>query len=147
MRGLNGYWYWELIRLCAMWSMLVRDTLYHCWNNTRYHHNYSVQSYPFYRCFALRLHNNVVCMYGLYLYNPVSVYNLSLSLYRIVYICVCVWTINCWLNLSASFFFSLYFLSSAYCVFICMLFFHSFIMCCSSKCASSLLFRLLCAST
>lgn len=97
------------------------DTLYHCWNNTRYHHNYSVQSYPFYRCFALRLHNNVVCMYGLYLYNPVSVYNLSLSLYRIVY--VCVWTINCWLNLSASFFFSLYFLSSAYCVFICMLFF------------------------
>lgn len=73
MRGLNGYWYWELIRLCAMWSMLVRDTLYHCWNNTRYHHNYSVQSYPFYRCLALRLHNNVVCMYGLYLYNPVSV--------------------------------------------------------------------------
>lgn len=70
--------------------------LYHCWNNTRYQRNYSVQSYPFYRCFALRLHNDAgQCIAQIRSLSPL--HSIALS--------VCVWTINCWLNLSASSFF------------------------------------------
>lgn len=107
---------WEAIGIGARYmvnlcTIRAPAYLYHCWNNKRYQRNYSVHSYPLSVGGALRVY--------------------------ILMMCLCA--INCWLNLSATFF--PLFPSALTTIF-------SFTSPHpetkrSSKCASSLLFRLL----